>query len=36
MTELLTIEGELSDVFTYYDDQGWTDGLPIIPPRRLP
>lgn len=32
MTELLTIEGELSDVFTYYDDQGWTDGLPIIPP----
>lgn len=32
MTELLTIEGEISDVFSYYDEQGWTDGLPIVPP----
>lgn len=32
MPELLTIEGELSDVFAYYDEKGWTDGLPIIPP----
>lgn len=32
MPELLTIEGELSDVIGYYEDQGWTDGLPIVPP----
>jgi hypothetical protein len=32
MPELLTIEGELSDVFERYYEEGWTDGLPIIPP----
>ena len=32
MPELLTIEGELSDVIDHYQEQGWTDGLPIIPP----
>lgn len=32
MPDLLTIEGDLSDVIGYYEDQGWTDGLPIIPP----
>lgn len=32
MPELLTIEGELSDVIDHYDEQGWTDGLPIVPP----
>jgi hypothetical protein len=31
-SELLTIEGELSDVQDYYEEQGWTDGLPIVPP----
>jgi len=32
MPELLTIEGELGDVLDHYADQGWTDGLPIVPP----
>lgn len=32
MPELLTIEGELSDVIDHFDDEGWTDGLPIVPP----
>lgn len=32
MPELLTIEGELSDVFDHYEREGWTDGLPIMPP----
>lgn len=32
MPELLTIEGELSDVYDRYEQEGWTDGLPIIPP----
>lgn len=32
MPELLTIDGELSDVVDFYDAEGWTDGLPIIPP----
>ncbi|MBA3367867.1 MAG: hypothetical protein H0T99_04235 [Geodermatophilaceae bacterium] len=32
MPELLTIEGEISDVFDYYEAQGWTDGLPVVPP----
>jgi hypothetical protein len=30
--ELLTIDGELSDVIDYYESKGWTDGLPIVPP----
>jgi hypothetical protein len=32
MPELLTIEGELTDVLDHYEEQGWTDGLPIVPP----
>jgi len=32
MPELLTIEGELSDVIDRFEADGWTDGLPIIPP----
>ncbi len=32
MPELLTIDGELSDVLDYFDGHGWTDGLPIVPP----
>ena len=32
MPELLTIEGDLTDVVAHYEDNGWTDGLPIVPP----
>lgn len=32
MPELLTIEGDLNDVVAHYEDNGWTDGLPIVPP----
>jgi hypothetical protein len=32
MPELLTIEGELSDVIDRFESEGWTDGLPIVPP----
>jgi hypothetical protein len=32
MPELLTIEGDLSDLQDHYEEQGWTDGLPIVPP----
>jgi hypothetical protein len=32
MPELLTIEGDLIDVYEHYEREGWTDGLPIIPP----
>jgi hypothetical protein len=32
LPELLTIEGDASDVFDYYESHGWTDGLPIVPP----
>lgn len=32
MPELLTIEGDVSDVFDHYESEGWTDGLPIVPP----
>ncbi|HEY0453317.1 hypothetical protein [Actinophytocola sp.] len=32
MPELLTVEGELADVLDHYAEQGWTDGLPIVPP----
>lgn len=32
MPELLTIEGDHADVLDHYADQGWTDGLPIVPP----
>ena len=32
MPETLTIQGDIEDVFDHYDAQGWTDGLPIIPP----
>jgi hypothetical protein len=32
MPELLTIDGELSDVVDFFDTEGWTDGLPIMPP----
>lgn len=32
MPELLTIDGTLSDVIDYYEGEGWTDGLPIVPP----
>jgi hypothetical protein len=31
-SDLLTIEGDLSDVIDYYESQKWTDGLPIVPP----
>jgi hypothetical protein len=30
--EILTIEGDLTDVYEYYLEKGWTDGLPIVPP----
>ena len=26
------LPGNLSDINDYFDQQGWTDGLPIIPP----
>jgi len=32
MPQMLTIDGELSDVIDRFDEEGWTDGLPIIPP----
>jgi hypothetical protein len=32
MPELLTIEGDLTDVLDHYEEAGWTDGLPIVPP----
>jgi len=32
MPEQLTIKGELEDVVEYFMEQGWTDGLPILPP----
>ena len=28
----LDVTGSLVDVNNYFYDQGWTDGLPIIPP----
>ena len=28
----LDLPGSLSDINDYFDQQGWTDGLPIIPP----
>lgn len=28
----LAVEGDSNDVFEYFVDKGWTDGLPIIPP----
>ena len=28
----LDLPGTVSDINDYFDQQGWTDGLPIIPP----
>jgi hypothetical protein len=28
----LDLSGDISDINDYFDQQGWTDGLPIIPP----
>jgi hypothetical protein len=32
MPERIAITGEVEDVFQHFLDQGWTDGLPIVPP----
>jgi hypothetical protein len=32
MPELLTVSGELADLQDHYEEQGWTDGLPIVQP----
>lgn len=32
MAETFTLEGSLEDVFQKYIDEGWSDGLPIMPP----
>ena len=32
--ETVRLEGEIEDVFEYFLERGWTDGLPIMPPTR--
>ncbi len=34
MIEPITLKGELEDVQEYFQEQGWTDGLPIVPPTK--
>jgi hypothetical protein len=32
MRERITITGEIEDLFEHFLEQGWTDGLPVVPP----
>ncbi|MDE3076051.1 MAG: hypothetical protein KGJ86_11535 [Chloroflexota bacterium] len=32
MAELVAIKGDLGDLLDRFDEEGWTDGLPVLPP----
>jgi hypothetical protein len=32
MQELVSIDGGIDELIDYYEEKGWTDGLPVLPP----